>query len=361
MDPVSRVDRWRQESVRTRKLFLLDLRRCVRFAVHGISSLCLLWVAGASIFPNPAGCAEQAVTLQPRERWTNEFGGGLVVRSFQVTASREFAGNLLWSLSTMHRTLARGEKLVQASGNAAANVEVRIVVDALKDEVIMPAQFDVTLADANGPVARHVSTIYFFAREPFAARRAWLSSFPIMVFDPLGKTADVLRTAQIPYTETRNRTVLSSLQQGVLLIGEGVTFSDFPGLSDQIMRSALQGTWVICLAPAAGSFSLELSPSVSPAKLLFQDATVIHRLDKKLDAAAWAPTGSLGGIRVRFAAAGGAITAQLGNEGWPWMESHFADTNGRFVLCGLPVIERWEESPTPRYLLLRILEDLKKE
>ena len=41
---------------------------------------------------------------------------------------------------------------------------------------------------------------------------------------------------------------------------------------------------------------------------------------------------------------------------WPWLTIEYPETNGRFIFCGFRLIKHWDDGPTPRFLLSRILE-----
>lgn len=45
---------------------------------------------------------------------------------------------------------------------------------------------------------------------------------------------------------------------------------------------------------------------------------------------------------------------------WPWWVSRYGE-HGVLVVCGFGIIRHWRESPTPRFLLARMLENLTQD
>ena len=70
----------------------------------------------------------------------------------------------------------------------------------------------------------------------------------------------------------------------------------------------------------------------------------------------------------------GKVVAEVlpGSKGWPWLAVEFPlipaplpkgereKSGGRLIVCGFAIIGAWEASPTPRYLLARILEQFEE-
>jgi hypothetical protein len=301
--------------------------------------------------------AAAAITIEPLRLHTNEFSGREVTRSFHVNSDEPLAGRLVWNLKTQQRTLARGEQEVRVR-RQAVEAKIKFRLDALRDEVTLSTTLTVAVVVDEDEVAREEIRLWFFAEDPFANRSKWLRSLDITLFDPSGGTAKRFAAAEIVFKESRNLVRIRNLDRGTLVIGAGVSLADHRGLAPAALAAAAQGTRVLWLNAADGSFPME--PLAKSNRLSFADAEIIQQLDKRLDSMEWAG-GRVIGSRLGWRVRGKQISLQIGEQGWPWAEAHWSETGGRFIYSGFPIIDRWDTSPAPRYTVLRILERLNAE
>ncbi len=152
---------------------------------------------------------------------------------------------------------------------------------------------------------------------------------------------------------------ITELKEGVLLVGEGVSFKDSPALPESLIQAAARGLPVLCLAPAQGTLPL---PGVDklkgsrPESLAWRSGDVITEIDKRLDARAWSG-GEMIASTIALTAEERVVQGEIFPAGgWPWMEANYPETHGRLVICGFGIIRQWDASPTPRFLFERLLE-----
>jgi hypothetical protein len=177
----------------------------------------------------------------------------------------------------------------------------------------------------------------------------------------VGKTSALFDRLGIPYASIRTADSLADVKEGVVMVGEGISFKEYRGLAGSMLKAAAGGVSVICLAPAAGEFAV---PSANdgnlpvPETMEFLRAGVIRKLDKRLDAAGWAPDGRVMGSGLALKGERGPVLMEVGNNinDWPWVELGYARNHARCVVCGFGIVEKWADSPTPRNLLVKILE-----
>lgn len=321
-------------------------------------------IAGAwlllSAWTAVAGTADLAVL----EKWSDVFGGKDAVFHVAVRAPEAFRGTVTWRFSAAGRSLARGERAVEAGPNRVGNVEVRLAVPPVKDGVVMESVLSVAAAGADGkPVAELTNTIWIFGEDAFADEREWLKGLPVHLLDPAGKTRECFEKAKIPFQEVRTSESLGEIRSGVVVVGEGVSFREHSGLWERLVRTA-QGYPVLCLAPAEGEVVLPGAEGLdlpAPTAMAFRGPDVIRELDKRLDADAWPVDGRIqaGGLVIR-AGRGASVLGEVRTDGkgWAWLDLRFGGIQKRLVVCGFPVVGKWDEGPAPRYLLSRMLKTL---
>ncbi|MHB9132814.1 MAG: hypothetical protein ACYDBB_17230 [Armatimonadota bacterium] len=322
---------------------------------------CLGLVSMATpLLANDAGC-----TISTQEAWTTVFGGDEYRSHMLISCPEARAVRASWVLSAAGHAIARGESPLTLAANVPATVEVRATMPPVKEGAVVAAELKVTVTEdgKDAPLATLQHPLWVYPKDPFALRTKWLAAQHITLFDPEKHTAKRFDDAKIPYTMLANIDAMGELTEGTLIVGEGVSFDEYPGLMDNLLKAVAAGRPVLCLAPKSGSFPLPGADDTEgpiPDRLLLGRSSMITMLDKRLDARIWA-----GGVRVtasslRIRAEGGAVKAELmtNNDGWSWLEMRFPRAGGRLVLCGFGIIDHWAAGPTPRFLLANILEYL---
>jgi len=158
-----------------------------------------------------------------------------------------------------------------------------------------------------------------------------------------------------------NLDAAAALKNGILIVGEGVSFKEELGLAAVLNKLAMSGVFVLCLAPAGGEVVIPglAGPAGGQTDLAFRREPV-RFLDKRLDPDGWPANGktvaSTVAVKVIDDGVGGEVSRGPG--GWPWVEARYAPGKGRWAVCGLALIAGWNDGPTPRFLFARMLDYL---
>ncbi len=308
----------------------------------------------------PAAAAEKpAVVIVPTRAIGNVFGGQEVEYRLRVDVKNAWKGRLIWRLSAGQRSVAAGEVEVDSTPEKPAVVPIALPVPPIRDDgaaISLKLTATLVVARAGKPDATWEKDVWVFPKNPFADRTEWLKSLKLTVFDPPGATVKALNALSVPFEEQANAAGLADLTGGVLVIGEGVSLKEYPGMAMPLVKVASRGVTVLILAPANGELAVPgVGETDRPTDLTFRDDPV-RSLDKRLDPSPL----SVARLTVRKSEDGGVVGVVPGKAGdWPWVEAKLAGS-GRWMYCGYAIIEKWDESPTGRFLFSRTLEHLTK-
>ena len=311
-----------------------------------------------------AAQAAPKLAIVMQESWSDVFGGKEAVFHVLVGARETTRGRLAWRYAAGDKTIARQEREIDVAPGRSQNVEIRLPVPEVKAGVILNTTLSVAVNEngAAQATATLEKTLWVFPPDPFAGRAEWLKEQNFWLFDPERKTAERFEKSHIPFKRISDVGAFQDVRNGVVVIGEGVSFKVYRGLWDQLMAVASSGVPVLCLAPAEGSVPL-LAPDESafpaPASLKLEKAAIIRKLDKRLDAEAWPPDGLICLRTLTVRGERGAVIGEMAPPaagGWPWIEMSGGLPRGRLIVCCFAVIKKWETGPAPRFLLERVLQ-----
>ncbi len=325
----------------------------------------LIAITGAALLAVEHSSASADTRITPIENWSTAFAGDDTRIGMRVISDRAPEGTIHWSHSANQRTLARGEVEVKRAGGVSSTAEFTLRPPELREGVIFETTVTTEFVPrgSNEAAASLERTLWLFPRNPLAGKSEWATQLDIELFDPDGNTADQFDDLEPSYRSIRNAaSVDDSEQQGILIIGEGASLVRNRSLADSVFNAAAGGRRVVLLAPVDGALPLPGSDgNALLGGLRFARRQIIAELDKRLDTQAWPGTDNVVPSRgLLLESHRGRIELAVTDEAraWPWLEVRFPDSKGVLVMCGFTVMEHWKNGPTPRFLLMRLLESL---
>lgn len=310
--------------------------------------------------------------LIPLQAWTNLFASTPKEERveeifFQVKTAKRFEGQLEWLFFANNKTLLdqRGQAALAGEGKTFG-AKVKLRMPTLRQGVILETTLAVKAVDAAGAVvATYEKKYWIFPADAFSEMKQILIDLKINILD-LGekkRTTDIFKDLKVPFEELAKAADMDALKEGLVIIGEGTILKDEPKLAESIAAALNKGVSVLVLAPGEGTLALpgakddKIFPT--PRRLDLRRNDLITQLDKRLDASSWAKDGKVVAVSLALKADDDkAIVVESAPTGWPYLEADFGDKKGKLIITGFGIIRSWDDSPTPRYLLARIFENL---
>ncbi|QEG36523.1 hypothetical protein Pr1d_38370 [Bythopirellula goksoeyrii] len=278
--------------------------------------------------------------------------------SLLYSAADEEALRITWSLMANGRTLEQGtSEAAVLADSCVQQIVVKFPTPHLRVGIVLAAELQTTWISDNAK--HHLSRpLTIFSRDPFSSRRSSLENTRIKLFDSDGKTAELFERYDIPHTRLLNLSAIELVTEGLVLVGEGVSFRKQRRLSETLLRAAQRGVSVLCLAPSDGNFPLNAQQSGQPSRLILDRGEVVRRYDKHFDSLPTICPLSLVPQRKEV-----VIGFAQGNSQWSWLNMEFPSespnaSSTKLIVCGLGMVTHWEESPVPRYLFVHLLDEL---
>ena len=294
------------------------------------------------------------------DQYSTSFANKTIPFRVQATGVRDGAVQCVHSAAG--RTISRQEVTIKR--NEPVRFELKL--PPVRDGITFSTTLTFTLlARGNStPVDTLAHELWLFPPNPITGQRESLEALNITLFDPDGATDAVFQEIDLPFKRVRSlpEPPATDDDAGVLVIGEGVSLRRQRSLMPQLFTLALKGTRIVILAPEDGAFEIPgLGGDGVASSVHFHRSDVIKQFDKRFDATSWI------GVHGSLPATGLAIESTLGRikgvvthdaAAWPWLNIQMPMPSGSVTYCGLRLISNWKSGPTPRFLLIKMLQSL---
>jgi hypothetical protein len=272
-----------------------------------------------------------------------------------------------WQLVIGDRAVSRGniQPVFIADAADGDHVSISLEMPPVKPGVAIAGKLNVTLHTDTSRSATLEQPLFIFADDPFVDREQWLRELNIRLFDPNRTTQGVFEKHGIAFKQVTTAAAIDAVSDGVLIIGEGLSWNDYSGAIKAARRAAHRGRRVLCLAPSEGDMPLYSESADEPTEISTMFAaqeSVLKRFDKRFDTREWLGEPSVVS-RLGLVSEKNVVLARVtdSSAAWPWLEMHWGDSSaldggGVLVVCGFGIIKYWDAGPVPRYLLSAILE-----
>ena len=161
-----------------------------------------------------------------------------------------------WTLRFEHRILAQGKATEMISSVLPAGYhKVEINIPPLKPGNTLKAK----LFFGDKP---HYD-IVIASPDPFEDRKAWFAEHPIALYDPEQSIVYVFEKEEIPFKRLRSFADITSCENAVIVVGQGVDFEKEKKLTDLLFKKAAQGGFILVAAPKGDIFPFGYSSPIT--------------------------------------------------------------------------------------------------
>lgn len=309
--------------------------------------------------------AEQDLRVRRVDSWTNLFAGKPVSMACEVSSLQTGDATLSWSLVVSGGVIARGEKGVTLNADRTEEVAWEIDMPEVKAGLIAPATLQLAVRRQGGsPPSEPVETLIglsIFSPDATVLRSEWLRSLDIVLYDPARRTSNAFERAGVP-CRVVDDPQCGGLTAGLILYGESLEAARLEAVWTAAVAAAAAGRRVLVMASPGATVPMEgllASSTDSLRSVSLKRTDIIRELDPRLDATAWSKPGRLVASSLHWRVLGEQPCVEFRDnaEGWQWLDVRHR-SGGRLIWLGFGLVESWDATPTARYLLLKVLEDL---
>ncbi len=309
------------------------------------------------------GAISEGSSISLDEAWAVPFAGQPAEIEATVRLEPGQSAFLGWELSVSRSVVARGELPLAPSTETIRAVPIPFQMPSIRPDVRLPAEFRVYLIGENRKhLAETQRRFPILGDNPFPSRAAELRALRIVLFDPIGATADTLEKADIPFGRIHGLSGFGEERPGLLLVGETLSFRDTPDLPELLHYAIQHQIPMLCLPPRNGTLPLPFFPAetdgIGAIRLAHRQAVPVAGKDQAAGAEVWGAAGPpISGTMCMTHSQNGIVgDFTTETKGWPWFEADYADRPGRWIVSGIGILAVWDQTPAARWLLLEWIE-----
>lgn len=307
-------------------------------------------------------CADESISFAPVTIQTTFFSDDEIAFELQLNSDKAVNGKVTWGLTALHRTLGRGDVEIKIDKGNPAAIKLRLKMPHVRSGVIENVLLSASFHSDNNdqPWASYRRDFWVYNSDPFVDRKQWLEELELRLFDPSGRLAKIFDDTEIPFEGIRTIADLESIESGLVIVGEGAKRDT---VGQTLFTMAAAGHRILWFAPEKGEIGVPGSENFvgkRPKEFSLAGPNHLETLDKRLDRNAWADAEQTKSIGLKLIGHRNRSIIEIGqrDEGWLWCQTKYSDPDGQLILCGLGLVDGWDASPTPRYMLARLMEQL---
>ncbi len=314
--------------------------------------------------------AANAWQLKPIKLPVNCFADRATQFAFEVAGPATNGLRGQWLLSADRQIFQRGSMRINVTPDKPGELSFEFRTPPVNAGVIAGAKLEVRIIDdQDQPVLAEEFRLWIYPENPFEIESAWLKSISIEFIEP--NQALATRVKQLGPGSAAWQAERSRDTKPVLVIGSQESWD--AAVKQRIEQAVRDGQRVLSFGVKQSTLELSFQNAIKdldevPAAYV-AGKSFVHQVDPRLSVT---QLPAMGQCRITSVGSG-ALQLDVKNEpsSWIYVECNFDRpeistlsafakpkivTRPQYIYCGLEIDSQWDESPTPRYLLARLLE-----
>ena len=266
--------------------------------------------------------------------------------SIAVKTGKDASGNLSWNISYSGAPIASGEQEISES-----RANIKFTFPETKPCVIAKAEFNCFIGNE-----KLQKNLFFYPPNPFTEKKKFFEDLSIEVWHTEADKGitELFKSLEIPFAEISN----FSESKGKVLIIVGIDFSNFPGISDNLLKISSGGARIIIINPVSGRFPLK---TAELTEAVLAKNGKIKEFGKNFDDESWGGK-TPSSKSLKLASSDGVPVLETDTEQKDFTYCRMQTGKGNLIICAWDIINLSKDSPTPLYLLDRLIsEDFNKK
>ncbi|GEM_PF-2902199 len=253
--------------------------------------------------------------------------------------------NLSWNVKYSGLSIAAAELVIPETGI----VELKFTFPEIKDGVTATAELTCLAADR-----KLTKNIVFFSTNPFSFKKKNVEKMKIGLWAPSGDDTakKIFESLGVVTADVAN---FADFKDKCLIVS-GIDFGNFSGLEKDFNNICSAGSTVFIINPSRGVFPLKTE---SMKNMIFSRNDKIMDFDKKFDVDKWGDSPpNEKSFNLVAVDNGAGIEVVSNRNGFTFISAKIG--KGELVICSWGIFLRTDKSPTPIYLLDKLMSESEK-
>lgn len=309
--------------------------------------------------------SEAAVTLSILEPDHNFFSGEKIERTVLLESDfpQPSGAVLRWETLVRPAIIERSQKKINLKPGRKSQIKINLAMPEVKRRARLTWRIQLVV---NGKKLLERELQYsVFPKDIPANVKNILSGKKLGLFDPQGKTGEILRNLRIEFQELRTQLSLEAFQGDLVLIGSAVPDKELANTLLALEGKVKEGLSILCLEQSKSIINLFLLPAetisvwpspVSSSKISAFNHPVFREMEEN-DLSNWSGDGIISRWPYQIPAKGNFRI--LTRARTPDLATAFLIEipygQGKFIFCQMLITEKFNEEPAARLLFENLI------